>query len=472
MSQSPASLPPLAVDLDGTLFRGDLMIEAAAALVAAKPLFAFRLPLWFLRGRAFAKARIAENAPPPDPARLPYNDDLLQWLREQRAAGRKVVLATAAAKPHADIVAAHLDLFDETLATEENFNLSGENKARVLADKFGEGNYDYIGDATRDIPVWKRGREAIAANPSPRLKRRMRFAKIFADDNPSGMKLWLSAMRVKQWSKNLLLFAVLLGGHRWNEADAALSALAGFFAFGFLASATYLFNDIADLPHDRASPEKRRRPLADGRVGIGLALVAGGLCLVVGIGIASALPLLFLELACAYFIATLSYSLGLKRLPLVDVTALALLFTLRVLAGGAAIGSDVSQWLLAFAVFLFLSLAILKRVAEMRRHPDGAAPGRAYVSGDAPTLTALGAASGMASGMVLALYIDTETARDLYSRPEFIWAALPIVLYWLSRMWLLGGRGELRGDPLMFALRDRPSVAAGTLMLLCVLAAL
>ena len=487
-----SSVPPLAVDLDGSLFRGDLMVEAAAALVAANPLNLVRAPLWFLRGRAHAKARIAENAPPPDAARLPYNTELLDWIRAERASGRRIVLATAAARPHAEIVSRHLGLFDETMATDESSgNLAGENKARALAEKFGERGFDYVGDSPADLPVWRRAREAVGVAPSPRLRREINFARVFASPRRSRMRVWISAARTRQWSKNLLLFAVLFGGHRWNEPGALLAALAGFFSFGFLASAAYFFNDILDLPHDRRSAEKRARPLAAGEVGVGAAALAGMLCLMAGTGIAWALPALlelrateasgpgavslpqemFPAVALLYFAMTVSYSLWLKRLPLVDVTILALLFTLRILAGGAAIGSGVSVWLLAFAVFLFLSLAMLKRVSEMRRNA-GASPGRGYRPEDAPTLSALGGGAAMVSGMVLALYIDSEQARNLYSRPEFIWAALPIVVCWLSRMWLLGGRGEMRGDPLMFAMRDRPSVIAGALMLLCVLAAL
>ena len=470
MESSPA--PPLVVDLDGSLVRGDLMVEAAAALVASNPLNAFRLPLWLARGRAFAKTRIAENAPPPDAERLPRNEDLIEWIRAERAAGRKIILATAAARAHADAVAARLNLFDEVMATEEGgVNLAGENKARALAEKFGEEGFDYVGDSSRDIPVWRRARQAIGVNPSPRLRREINFARVFGTERRSAFRIWFSALRIRQWSKNLLLFAALFGGHRWDDPQAAFAALLGFFSFGFLASATYLFNDIVDLPHDRRSAEKRGRPLAAGEIGVGGAMLAGTLCFAAGVGFALAPPPLFLQLALLYFAATASYSLWLKRLPLVDVTVLALLFTLRILAGGAAIGDKVSVWLLAFAVFLFLSLAMLKRVSEMRRNA-GASPGRGYRPEDAATLSALGGGAGMVSGMVLALYIDSEQAENLYSHPEFIWAALPIVVYWLSRMWLLGGRGELRGDPLMFAMRDRPSVISGVLMALCVLAAL
>ena len=471
MSSPSPSAPPLVVDLDGSLFRGDLMVEAAAALIAANPLRALRLPMWFARGRAFAKSRIAETAPPPDAERLPYNSDLIEWLRAERAAGRKIILATAAARPHAEIVAEHLNLFDEVMSTEGETNLAGENKAQALTEKFGEKGFDYVGDSARDIPVWRRARLALGVNPSPRLRREISFAQTFGAQRRSGTHVWRSALRIRQWSKNLLLFAVLFGGHRWNEPDAVLAALLAFLSFGFLASATYLFNDAMDLRHDRRSAEKRLRPLAAGEIGMGAALSAALLCFAAGVGISLALPPSFSGLALLYFAMTASYSLWLKRLPLVDVTVLALLFTLRILAGGAAIESGLSVWLLAFAVFLFLSLAMLKRVAEMRRN-DGALPGRGYLPEDAATLSALGGGAGMVSGMVLALYIDSEQARDLYSRPEFIWAALPIVVYWLSRMWLLGGRGELRGDPLMFALRDRPSVIAGALMVVCVLVAL
>lgn len=452
---------PLAVDLDGSLVKADLMQEAAAAWIAQNPLRLFRLCAWLLRGRAFVKERIAREAPPPDPKALPYSPDFLRHLRE---CGRPLVLATAAHRRHAEIVAAHLGIFEKVFATEGGENLAGEAKARRLVAAFGEGGFDYAANSARDIPVWRKAARVFTVNAPPRLRAKFPEARHF-DPRAGGIAPWARALRLRHWSKNLLIFVAAVGAHRiLSPSTMAASALA-FVTFGLLASAAYLANDALDLAHDRRHPQKRTRPLAAGEIDIFPALCVAA-ALTAAAAIASLfLPPLFAVSAAGYFFATAAYSLGLKRLLLVDVLALSLLFTLRILAGGAATGIELSFWLLCFAAFIFLSLALLKRFAELLRMRD--AVGRAYRFEDAPIVAALGCAAGMIGVFVLALYIDSDVVRARYSHPQVLWFAIPAMIYWISRIWLLGARGQVGDDPLLFAFRDRVSLATGAFLLAC-----
>ena len=450
---------PLVVDLDGTLVKADLMQEAAAAWIAQNPLNFFRLCAWLLRGRAFVKAQIARCAPPPDPERLPYCEDFLRHLRD---CGRPLVLATAAHRRHAEIVAAHLGIFETVFATEDGENLAGENKARRLVETFGEGGFDYAGNSAHDIPVWRKAAQAITVNAPPRVRAKFPDARHF-NPRAGGVAVWARALRLRHWSKNLLLFVAAVGAHRLLSPSTMAASTLAFLIFGLLASAAYLVNDVLDLAHDRRHPQKRTRPLAAGEIEIFPAFCAALALLAAAASLSLFLPPLFALAAAAYFVATAAYSLKLKRLLLVDVLTLSLLFTVRILAGGAATEIDLSFWLLCFAVFIFLSLALLKRYAELLRMRGAA--GRAYRHEDAPIVATLGCAAGMIGVFVLALFIDSEVVRARYAHPQVLWLAVPAMMFWISRIWVLGARGDVGDDPLLFAFRDRVSLAIGALLL-------
>lgn len=465
---SAASLPPLVVDLDGTLLLTDMLHESAVGLLRAAPLSVLRIPFWLGQGKAALKAELARRYA-FEPALLPFNEPFVAWLREQRAAGRHLVLCTASDVRIAKAVAAHLGLFDEVLASDGTTNLGGNAKARLLVERFGQGGFVYAGNSSADLPVWSAGSAAVVVNVPQALGARVLQACPVERGFPQRLAgLWeqLRMLRLHHWLKNLLLFVPLAAAHKMVEAALWPQLLLAFFAFCLCASAVYLANDLLDLESDRRHPRKRTRALASGRVPLRRAALLSPLLLASGLGLGAAVGPAFLGWLGGYFLLTCAYSLALKRVALVDCLTLAVLYTLRIVAGGAAVDVPLSFWLLAFALFLFLSLAFVKRYAELLAQAPGApgaVHGRGYHVADAPMVAALGVGSGYASALVLALYLNSEAVVRLYRTPECLWATVPVLLYWLSRMWLKARRGEMHDDPLIFAVKDKASLVAGLL---------
>ncbi len=460
--------PPLAVDLDGTLCATDTLLEQGLRLLAEKPWGLPGLVPTVFAGRAALKRRVAQSVA-LDPAALLYNEDVLALIDQARAAGRRVVLVTAADQGIADAVAAHLGLFDAVYGSDGVRNLKGEAKAGFLVAEFGAAGFDYVGDSEADRPVWRVARRALVVAPDAALaalvRGECRDMELVggAVGRQARARLVLRAMRLHQWAKNLLIFVPAVAAHRVSLPVLA-AASAAFVAFSLVASSVYLLNDLLDLPHDRAHPVKARRPFASGALPLSwgppltLWLLAGGLA------IALLLPGRFLLLLLGYYVCTLAYSLVLKRRMVWDVMMLAGLYTIRVFAGGAATAIPVSPWLLAFSMFLFFCLAVVKRQTELvrlSRAGNSAASGRGYVAEDLDMLRSMAAASGYMAVLVLALYIDSAAILPLYRHPHALWALCPILLFWVSRVLMLSNRGLMNEDPVVFALRDRVSLLVG-----------
>lgn len=457
---------PLVVDLDGTLIHTDTLHELALGALRASPFTAIQIPWLLSRGKPVLKQRLAERVR-LNPDALPYNQELLAWLETQRDEGRKLILCTAADRRVADAVADHLGIFEEVIASDGITNLASANKAEALVRRFGQGGFDYVGNATADLEVWAQSRRAIVVNGSRELERlagtHCAVEKTFPPA-PRGPSVWWRVLRVHQWLKNLLLFVPLLAAHELTDPIAWASLLLAFAAFCLCASAVYIANDLMDLESDRRHPHKRRRPFASGRMpvwmGVALAptLLLAGLALSLGVGEAFSWCLFI------YFGLTCAYTWQLKRLLLIDCLTLAVLYTLRIVAGAAAVGHGLSFWLLAFSVFLFLSLAFVKRYAEMEIQlpsDDGKIHGRGYLTSDAPLVQTMGIVAGYASVLVLALYLNSEAVVRLYRSPELVWGAVPVMLFWISWMWLQAHRGHMHDDPLVFAVKDRTSLVTG-----------
>ena len=467
--------PPLYVDLDGTLLSTDLLYESFVSAFKASPWVALMSVGWLLQGRARLKEELASRAS-IDVATLPYREPVLEFLREERKRGRRIVLATASWTTLAEAVARHLGLFDAVLATSREGNLKGEAKATRIAAQSPDGCFDYMGDSGADLAVWRRCREAYVVEGSRGLAARVPegvpVKRVFAaGEAGQGLRVAIRAMRPHQWAKNLLVFVPLLAAHRFADAASVVEAVWAFAAFSLLASSAYLLNDLLDLGADRAHPRKRLRPLASGALAIpaGAALCVASL--LAAALLASRLAPLFQVSLATYFLLTLAYSLRLKRVAILDVISLAGLYTLRIIAGGFVIAAPASSWLLAFAMFLFFSLALVKRYAELvSLEVEGMAraPGRGYAGHDLELVLALGSASAMVSALVLALYVNGESASHLYSHPALLWILCPIFLYWISRIWMLAARGEMHDDPVLFAVKDGISyyvAASGVLVL-------
>ncbi|MEO8737320.1 MAG: UbiA family prenyltransferase [Edaphobacter sp.] len=486
-----ASPPALCVDLDGTLVKSDTLVDSTLALARQHPAALLQIPGWLLQGKAALKRHIT-NAVQLDVAHLPYNRELLQYLEQQKATGRSIYLATAADSALAHRIAAHLNLFTGVLASDGTLNLAGHNKLAAFRQTFGD-NFCYIGNALPDLPLLQHCQQPMVANPTAGLRAALRRSGITPvrtfDERVSPLRAWPKAIRIHQWAKNTLIFLPILLAHAWNRA-LLVAAFIAFVSFGLCASATYIVNDLLDLEADRQHPRKRRRPFASGDLSAisGVAVVAlflvASVCLAVllphaidRISPSAALfrPYQFLVWLGIYAFTTLAYSLRLKRAVMVDVIVLSGLYTIRILAGSAATGVPVSTWLAGFSIFFFLSLAFVKRFAELeslRERGGVTAGGRGYHVSDIEQLRSFGSASGYVSVAVLTLYISNLAAAQLYHHTNRLWLLVPVLLLWISLLWLRASRGQLDEDPVVYAITDRRSLLLGLAVVAIVLSAL
>lgn len=470
MSQAAASSDPpiLFVDLDGTLIRTDTLQEAIVLAVKSSPGQAARLTAGLLKGLGKFKRQVFAAALPAVP-NLPYRQDVLDWLRAQKAAGRRLVLATATDRSIAEAVAAHLELFEAVIATDGGTNLKGKAKLaamRAYCAEQGLDRFAYAGDSTADLAVWEGCAEIVAVAPSPRVRRTIeRSGKplvLFPRDISRPRSL-LTLLRPKQWAKNLLVFVPMFLAHGWYQQPWKIVAgLLAFAAFSVVASAVYVFNDLLDVEADRLHPKKRRRPLASGAISAGTALPAAALLLAAGFGAAALLlPPPFAVALGLYFFLTTAYSTWWKRIPILDVIVLASLYALRVVAGGLATVDHVSEWLIAFSVFMFTSLAFIKRYCELGRlAAEGRdhAEGRGYQVDDLPLIGQCGLTSGYLAVVVFALYISQSPNVPLLYNPIPLWFICLFLLFWVSKMWLVAHRQKLLEDPVIYAMTNRDSL--------------
>lgn len=472
-----AELKPICVDLDGTLVKSDTLVDSLLVLARTRPLLLIRLPGRLAHGKAAFKAFVTTHVE-LDVAHLPYNRKLLQFLQKERSAGRELYLATGADLRLAERVANHLGIFDGVLGSDGAINLTGSKKLASLQTQFGERGFAYIGNGTADLPLLSNAAETMVANPSSSLRSQMRKLGIeptqVFEERSNMLRSFVNALRTHQWAKNLLIFLPPLLAHNRSLSTLA-NALLAFFSFCCAASATYMVNDLLDIEADRRSANKRRRPFASGDLAPAAGLIASILLMGIAFAIAPLLPIDFLFWLLFYAASTLCYSMYLKRVVLVDVLVLSGLYTLRLLAGGAATGTTISHWLAGFAIFLFFSLAIVKRFAELenvRLAGNQLKNGRGYLMSDIEQIRSFGTASAFAAVVVFANYISSQDVVKLYHHPRYLWLIVPLMILWLCRVWLLATRGELDEDPVAFALSDAASLAMGVAVFLIVLIAI
>jgi 4-hydroxybenzoate polyprenyltransferase len=453
--------PPLCVDLDGTLIRTDLLVESALALLSRSPLMLFAMLAWLVRGKAVLKREIARRVE-LNAATLPYNEEVLAWVREQQPI-RQTLLCSAADASLATLVADHVGGFDAVIASDGAVNLSGSNKAAALVERFGAQGFDYIGNAAVDLKVWKFARAAIVVEHNTRLSataaRVAPVERIFLQARHTARQ-WLKALRLHQWVKNILVFLPLLASHRIFEARVVTSSTLAFVCFGLCASSVYLTNDLLDLAADRQHRRKKHRPFAAGALPLYQGPIVALVLLVAGFALACAVAPTFALVLLGYYLLTTGYSFKFKRIVMLDVVVLALLYTSRILAGAAAMQTRLSFWLLAFSMFIFLSLAMIKRYTELlatQKTSTRKTAGRGYQIEDLPLIQSLGGASGYLSVLVLALYVDSTASQSLYRHPHYLWLLCPLLLYWISRTWVIAHRGAMHDDPVVFAMMDNVS---------------
>jgi 4-hydroxybenzoate polyprenyltransferase/phosphoserine phosphatase len=454
--------PVLCVDLDGTLIRGNVLWECLLVLLKTRPITLLLLPFWLFSGRASLKRKLAARAH-LNPACLPYRQQVLDFLQREKTTGRRIALTTAADRELAETIASYLGLFDEVHASDGQMNLKGANKAAFLAEHFAQTGFDYVGDSAADVEVWRNARAAYVVGAEARAEqaaavttlkgtilepRRTSFRTSFC--------IWINALRGHHWAKNLLLFLPLALSHNLAVGP-IVRTFVGFALYGFCASGLYILNDLLDLHSDREHPWKKGRPFAAGVISIPEGLLASFVLLSSALGLGFFLDVRFGLALLGYAALTMLYSLYLKKIALLDVFVLSSFYSFRILAGALISATPLSQWFLAFSMFVFLSLAMAKRYSELLHAGDLVKAGnsrRGDHTGDRELLLSLGVGSSFSAVVIFSLYVHSQDVRLLYSSPEYLFLLCPIVLYWLSRTWLLAHRGELKEDPVTLAIRD------------------
>ena len=453
----------LCVELDGTLIRSDTLLESLLAIVRVNPSRIPRVLLSLSHGESVFRQELGQ-AVRLSPETLPYNQAVLDYVEREAKTGRKLFLVTGADASIAIPVAEHLGLFAGVICSDGVENVRGSAKLNAIRRVLGHQDFSYAGNSHDDLPVWREAKGAVLVGANGQVHKAIEASGVTVEKAIPGPRLSVrsvaKAMRLHQWIKNLLVFLPVFLGHHVLERPILLTAARAFFAFSFCASALYLINDLLDLSSDRQHSEKRFRPIAAGEISIPWAVFVA----VVLLAISALLnPTRDSALLLAlYGASVIAYSVRLKRLLMLDVILLAGFYTLRLLYGGAATRIGVSIWTLAFSVFMFLSLALIKRICELRSRSseDGlAGSGRGYLFDDLPQLTALSAASGCISALIVILYVRSPDVVPLYSHPHLLLGIFPLLAYWHSRLLILASRGLVQGDPIVFSLLDRASRA-------------
>ncbi|MDN0103894.1 MULTISPECIES: UbiA family prenyltransferase [Yersinia] len=462
---------PLCIDLDGTLVRTDTLVESFFLLIKKNPFYAFLCVLWLLRGKASLKNEIAKRVT-MNASSLPYNESLLAMLHNEHRNGREIWLCTAANEKIAQSVSDHLGIFSKVIASNDTKNVSSSVKADEILSH--TDSFDYAGNSSDDIKVWDKSIGAIVVDLPKKLMNKVSVPILYQfDSDKKTIKAWLKEIRIHQWAKNILIFIPILAAHEISKTSLLLDAMLAFIAFGFCASSVYLLNDLVDLEADREHKTKRNRPLASGAIPLIHGIIAAVILFILAIIITLYLPIQFAFALASYYVITLAYSFSLKSKVVIDVATLAILYSMRLVAGAAATGIMLSNWLISFSMFIFFSLAIVKRVVELKSSESNAKiKGRGYYPADMPLLLASGISSGYISILVFVLYIDSSAGLQNYNNPDVLYFIAPILFVWLTRVWLLTWRGDMHDDPVAFAIKDRTSQLMGFVMaVLMILAA-
>lgn len=457
------------VDLDRTLVLTDTLVEHFLILVLRAPWRAIQCLLQLRKGKAAFKAAIARTVELYDGAFL-FNPELLAYLHAQKDSGRALHLVTASNQKMADLVAARVGLFDSVTGTSSTVNLKGRNKLSYLEQAFPDG-FCYAGDCAADLVIWAKSAGAVVVGADRATRDAMSRLpcpiELDLGRRTATARDWLQLLRLHQWSKNVLLFVPLLLGYKLAQLPTVFSVLVGFMAMGFVASGTYIVNDINDLIADRAHATKRQRPIANGTIGAGQAIVVAAVLVAAGLGMMAWQSLSAAGWLLLYLVGTLSYSCVFKRQPMVDVFILGGLYTLRLVIGVCLADEALSHWLLMFSFFFFFSLSMAKRHVEIVKaaQKDSATveiKGRGYRTTDIPLTLAFGVGTCLVAVLVLGLYVAFDiNPQKLYRAPEWLWGIVVLVMVWSSRIWLLSHRGTLDDDPVAFAIRDRTSLCIG-----------
>ena len=450
---------PLCVN-ERALLKTNVLNEAIFLRIKRNPLNLFLIPLWFLPGNS-GRIRHLSQGISINWRTIPVRESIVKRMQAALEGNRRVFFLTSMPHTWAQELCAEIDCTKATIIDENAIATSDRSS---LTDVFSAAQFDYIGDGRRDLSICQSARRVLIVGSSrgaiARAKKIAAIDGIIPGDS-AGLITFIKMIRTHQWLKNFLVLVPLLAAHRLMSLSNIRIAAAAFMAFCLCASSVYVLNDLLDLESDRQHFRKRNRPIAAGKIAVSQALGVGLLFLVAAAWLALSISRLFTLTVAIYFVMTLAYSLRLKRQVIVDVMLLAALYTIRVVAGAVATTVVPSFWLLAFSMFLFLSLAVVKRYSEMLvtlSEDKQYAAGRGYSVEDLPVLLSLGVSVGIAAIVVLALYINDPATNRLYPATIWLWPVPPLMLYWVSRVWMKARRGEMHDDPVVFAMRDWQSL--------------
>jgi 4-hydroxybenzoate polyprenyltransferase len=465
----------LVVDLDGTLVLTDMLFESLILFIKFRSYRILFLLMHLLRGKVEFKNFISNEIEGLlNVKSLPYNQKLIKWIYDQKKNGAKVFLATATHESIAKKIGLHLKLFDGIFAT-KNINLKGLVKKDCLISAFGKKGYEYVGNAKSDLPVWESSSICYIVAPELgvlRAAQKINKVEIIFNSRSSYFFNLISSLRAHQWTKNILIFVPLFASHNFFDLHLLSQSVIAFLTFGLCASSAYLTNDLLDLQEDRLHATKRLRPIASGQFPIFHAFMLVPILLSISFCISA---LLLTKVYCLvlffYFTLAVTYSLYLKRLAIFDVTTLAILYITRIVAGSTSNNLPISLWMFLFCMFIFLSLAFLKRYTELFDQRQASSRekslGRGYFPSDFELLTSYGIASGYISVLILALYFNDPLSIALYKNQLWALLSCPLLILWISRMWLIAHRGEMHDDPVLFVIKDTTSIVIGALFILC-----
>jgi 4-hydroxybenzoate polyprenyltransferase len=467
---------PLYVDLDGTFIKSDMLLETTIAVLKKQPYLLFFLLFWVLKGKSYLKYKLASIAD-INVSHIPINQDTYNFLKTQKEQGRKIVLATASNETVARKFVAIYSVFDTFIASTITHNLKGKNKLDAIIQE--STSFAYMGNSAEDYILFEIAEESYLVNPTNRAKKlntgKVNFDGLFDSDKPrSKLEAWIKQLRIHQWIKNTLLFVPILVSNQFMDASLVMTTLFGFVIFGVLASSTYILNDLVDLESDRAHARKCNRPLASCELSILQGSAVASILFIVSLIGAYLISFEFLLVLVVYLVITLSYSFKLKQYFAVDVIALASLYTIRIFAGAAILNLTISFWLLSFSMFVFLSLALVKRCAELvalKETKKEQLDGRDYNIGDLSVFTSFGTSSSLLAILMYCFYMNSEVLSNQYQEPDLLWLSLPACGYWLMRMWVKTLRGEMHDDPIVYSLKDKGSLISISIMLVMTLLA-
>lgn len=458
------------VDLDGTLLKTDLLSEMLLSTVTLdyneiKNI----IKLMIFNNRLGLKNYLVEKQS-VDVKKLPYNQEVINKIKELKTSGNKVYLVTASPQKIADNVGKYIDLFDGVYGSSKNVNLKGEEKKSFLNKKFGKKNYQYFGNSFDDINVWKDSNRAYLVNASTRVKNIIKKEKIpfeIMDSSKNMLEIFMSAIRVKQWIKNILIFIPIVAGQAYSLENFLLSIYA-FLSFSFVASGAYIFNDLLDIKADRCHNIKKNRVFASGKMQLETGLFLGIILWIIGLIISLNLNFIFIIILVLYLIITSLYSVKIKMVPIIDLCTLASLYTLRIWSGSVAIEIHLSVWLFVLSIFLFLSLACVKRLSEIvnnEKTGNLTIKNRGYELKDISIVQSMAISSGYAATIVFALYLNSTEIIKYYSFPQALWGMWVILLYWINYIIFMAHKGKIYEDPVVFAIKNRISLYCGIIII-------